>query len=76
MTELEKFDNAGKGLSVRTIVLSSDAEKNAVINYVTRGNIAQLTDRAFRKELVAWIRFNPVESTHKGDGLAGRTTEQ
>jgi len=76
VTEFEKLENAGKGPSVRTIMLSSDAEKNAVIDYVTRGNIAQLTDRAFRKELVAWIRFNPVEAMHKGDGLAGRTTGQ
>jgi len=72
VAELEKLANAGKGPSVRTILLSSDTEKNAVIDYVTRGNIAQLTDRAFRKELVAWIRFNPVEAMRKGDGLAGR----
>jgi hypothetical protein len=76
VTELEKLEKAGKGPSVRTITLSSDAEKNAVIDYVTRGNIAQLTDRAFRKELIAWIRFNPIEAMHKGDGLAGRTSGQ
>jgi hypothetical protein len=76
VTELEKLQNAGRGRSVRTIMLSSDAEKNAVIDYVTRGNIAQLTDRAFRKELVAWIRFNPVEAMRKGDGLAGHTSGQ
>ena len=76
MTELGKLENAGKGPSVRTVILSSDAEKNAVIDYVTRGNIAQLTDRAFRKELIDWIRFNPVEAMRKGDGLAGRTSGQ
>lgn len=71
-TELEKLATAGKGPFVRTIMLSSDTQKNAVIDYVTRGNIAQLTDRAFRKELVAWIRFNPADAMRKGDGLAGR----
>jgi hypothetical protein len=76
VTELETLENAGKGSSVRTIMLSSDAEKNAVIDYVTRGNIAQLTDPAFRKELVAWIRFNPLEAMRMGDGLAGRTSSQ
>lgn len=76
VTELEKLEEAGKEPSVRTILLSSGAQKNAVIDYVTRGNIAQLTDRAFRKELVAWIRFNPGEAMRKGDGLAGRASGQ
>lgn len=74
--ELEELERAGKGSFVRTIMLSSDTQKNAVIDYVTRGNIAQLTDRAFRKELVAWIRFNLVEAMRKGDGLAGRISGQ
>lgn len=72
VTELDKLEKAGKINSARTILLTSYAEKNTVIDYVTRGNIAQLTDRAFRKELIDWIRFNPVEAMHKGDGLAGR----
>jgi len=76
VSELEKLEKAGNRPSVRTIMLSSDAEMNAVVDYVTRGNIAQLTDQAFRKELIAWIRFNPVEAMHKGDGLAGRTSGQ
>jgi hypothetical protein len=74
--ELELLEKAGEGRSVRTIMLLSAAEKDAVIDYVTRGNIAQLTDRAFRNELVSWIRFNPAEAMRKGDGLAGRTSGQ
>ncbi len=76
VTELEQLEKAGKGPSVRTIMLSSDAEKNAVIDYVTRGNVAQLTDPAFRNELVSWIRFNPAEAMRQGDGLAGRAGGQ
>lgn len=75
-TELEKLQKAGKGKSVRTILLTSTADKNTVTDFVTRGNIAQLTDRAFRKELINWIRFNPAEAMRKGDGLAGRTSGQ
>lgn len=74
MKEREQLEKAGNGPSVRTITLSSSAEMNALVDYVTRGNIAQLTNRAFRKELIAWIRFNPVEAMNKGDGLAGRTS--
>ena len=76
MPELEKLVKAGEGPSARTIILLSDAQKKAVMDYVTRGNVAQLTDRAFRDELVAWIRFNPAEAMRKGDGLAGRTSGQ
>jgi len=75
-TELEKLQKAGERPFVRTIMLSSDIQKNAVIDYVTRGNIAQLNDPAFRKELVAWIRFNVAEAMRKGDGLAGRIRGQ
>jgi len=76
VAELQKLQKAGKGPFVRTIMLSSDTQKSTVIDYVTRGNIHQLTDRAFRKELVAWIRFNIAEAMRKRDGLAGRISDQ
>lgn len=74
--QLDKLQRAGKGTFVRTIMLSSEPQKNAVVDYVTRGNIAQLSDPAFRKELVDWIRFNLVGAIRKGDGLAGRISGQ
>lgn len=74
--ELEKLMQAGEGQSVRTIILTSEREKNLVVGYVTRGNIAQLSDRRFRKELIDWIRFNPAEALRTGDGLAGYTSGQ
>jgi hypothetical protein len=72
--EVGKLEAAGEGENVRAIMLLSKAQKDAVVDYVTRGNIAQLTDRAFRNELVSWIRFNPGEAIRTGDGLAGRTS--
>ena len=74
--ELEMLERAGEGRNVRTIMLFSTAQKDTVIDYVTRGNVAQLTDRAFRDELVAWIRFNPGVAMRTGDGLSGRTFER
>lgn len=74
--DLEKLEKAGAGRNVRTIMLLAEAQKDAVIDYVTRGNVAQLTDRAFRNELVSWIRFNPGEAMRTGDGLSGRTSGQ
>lgn len=74
--ELEILEKAGEGRNVRAIMLLSEAQKGAVIDYVIRGNFDQLTDRAFRDELVSWIRFNPSEAIRTGDGLSGRTSGQ
>ena len=74
--EIGMLEKASKGRSVRAIMLLSSAQKSAVIDYVTRGNVTQLTDRAFRDELVSWIRFNPGEAIRMGDGLSGRTSGQ
>lgn len=75
-SELEKLAVAGEGRNVRTIMLLAEAQKGAVIDYVTRGNFAQLTDSKFRDELVSWIRFNPGEALRTGDGLSGRASGQ
>jgi hypothetical protein len=74
--ELKKLEKAGEGHNVRTLMLSSAAQIDALIDYVTRGNVSQLTDRAFRDELVSWIRFNPGVAIRTGDGLSGRTSGQ
>ncbi|MDO8960345.1 MAG: Tat pathway signal protein [Rhodocyclaceae bacterium] len=74
--ELEMLETAGERQNVRIIMLLSAAQKDRVIDYVTQGNLAQLTDRDFRDELVSWIRFNPGEAIRTGDGLSGRTSGQ
>ncbi len=73
-TEHEMLEKAGEGRDVRVIMLLSAAQKDAVIDYVTRGNVDQLTDRDFRDELVSWIRFNPAAAIRTGDGLSVRTS--
>ena len=37
---------------------------------VRRGNEVQMHDRAFKKELLAWIRYNRADSERTGDGLS------
>lgn len=74
--QIELLEKAGEGHNVRTIFLLSPAQKETVIDYVTRGDVDQLTDPAFRNELVSWIRFNPAAALSKGDGLSGRTSGQ
>jgi hypothetical protein len=75
-SELRKLEEAGSGHGVRTIFLLSDEQKDALTDFVTRGNTAQLSDAAFRDELVSWIRFNPGMALRTGDGLSGRTSGQ
>ena len=58
---------------VRTILLTDHADRQYIAELVARGNRAQLTDPAFRDELISWIRSNDRESLRFGDGLSGRT---
>jgi len=73
-SKLRSLEQAARGKGVRAIMLLSDEQKETVIEYVTKGNLVQLSDPAFREELVSWIRFNPGQSISTGDGLAGRTS--
>jgi hypothetical protein len=73
---LKLLERAGQGADVRTIILTARPQLDSVTEYVTRGNAAQLTDPAFRNELISWIRFNPGEALRTGDGLSGRTSGQ
>lgn len=75
-SEVETLIKAGERGNVRTIMLLTSEQKDVVIDFVTRGNIAKLTDQSFRDELLSWIRFNPNEALNKRDGLSGRTNGQ
>jgi Nitroreductase family len=70
--ELALLESAGRGPGVRAMIVTDRARLGGVSDLVARGNIAQLTDRAFRRELVSWIRFNDTAAVRSGDGLAGR----
>lgn len=72
--ELAELESAAHGAGVHPIVLTSSHQVEAVLEYVTRGNTAQITDPAFVEELTAWIRFNRAEAVRTGDGLFSRAT--
>lgn len=69
---LRSLEEAGRGKGVRTLLLTSPEKMNAVADLIWEGNMIQLTDKAFRCELISWLRFSHAESIRKGDGLAGR----
>jgi hypothetical protein len=67
---------AGQGASARTMFLTERKQIEAVVEYVNQGNHAQLSDPAFRRELISWIRFSPGEALRTRDGLSGTTGGQ
>lgn len=67
---------AGRGDGVRVRLIDGAALKEAILELVNEGNRAQLSDPAFRRELIAWIRFNDTTAMQSGDGLSGRVSGQ
>jgi hypothetical protein len=72
--ELRLLGERAQGDGVHAIVLTAAPQIETVLDYVTRGNTAQIGHRAFIAELKAWIRFNETEAVRTGDGLFSRTT--
>lgn len=72
--EIHRLEKAGTGDGVRVLMLTAPAAIETVLDYVVRGNTAQLNNPAFIKELKSWIRFNHREAAHTGDGLSGQAT--
>jgi hypothetical protein len=73
-TELRALEGVAHGPGVHPIVLTGPPQIETVLDYVTRGNTAQIGDRAFVEELRTWIRFSKAEAVRTGDGLFSRAT--
>ena len=71
---LALLESAAAGAGVRAHLLTAREKMEQVLEYIVRGNTAQLRDRAFLRELKSWIRFSDAEAVARGDGLAGRTS--
>lgn len=67
--ELQLLEKAGTGSGVQVILLTERLAMETVLEYVIRGNTAQINDRAFVEELKKWIRFSDDEAVRSGDGL-------
>jgi hypothetical protein len=72
--DLSTLERSGSLGRVRCLLLTEPGDLAAVAEHVASGDLAQLDDTAFRRELVSWIRFNPSAALRRRDGLAGRTT--
>lgn len=72
--EQKQLERTGRDKGIRTVILTSDRQLDTVAQYVHQGNREQLSDPAFRKELISWIRFNPKTALKTRDGLSNRTS--
>jgi hypothetical protein len=67
---------AGSSESIDCLIRTSPADIEPIAELIDAGNRRQLGDRAWRSELVEWIRFNPADALRRRDGLAGRVNGQ
>jgi hypothetical protein len=74
--ETAELESAGMGHGVRIKLIDDTALKETILEIVNEGNRSQLSDPAFRRELIAWIRVNDAQAIGSGDGLSGRVSNQ
>lgn len=67
--ELARLETAAAVDGVSVMLVTDRARCDAVLQHVIDGNTAQMVDPAFVRELRDWIRFNPSEAMHSGDGV-------
>jgi nitroreductase len=70
------LEAAGRGEGVRPLFLESAPVRDAIIDYVRSGDLIQLSDPGFRRELISWLRFNDVAAIRAGDGLSSKASDQ
>ncbi len=74
--ERDLLEAAGTGEGVRVLLIDDPRRREDLVELVREGDIAQLGDPAFRRELVSWLRFNDRAALATGDGLASRPAGQ
>lgn len=67
--ELRRLEQAAAGGGVQLVLLTDKAALEKALEFVVRGNTAQMNDKAFIDELKAWVRFSSSDAVRRGDGL-------
>ncbi len=71
---LRRLEQAAAGNGVELRLITDRSQTEAVLEYVTAANSAQLSDAAFVAELKHWIRYNDAQAIESGDGLFTRAS--
>ncbi len=72
--DLVLLEHTASGKGVTPILVTDKNRLDTVAELVAQGNTVQLRDPSWRKELIAWIRFNEREARRTLDGLWSRTS--
>ena len=70
--ELRQLEMAAAMPGVDVVVITERPRLEQALEYIQRGNSAQMDSPAFVRELKAWIRYNPAAALKAGDGLLGK----
>ena len=73
-TDLRTLTLAAVMPGVDLILISDRAQIRRVSDLVIAGNSTQMSDKAFERELLSWMRFSPRQAIRTGDGLFTATT--
>ncbi len=69
---LALLETAAQTEGVSLMLITDTPKREAVLDFLVRGNAAQMDDPRFVRELRDWIRFNPEQALSAGDGLFGK----
>lgn len=69
--DLRTLETAAAVPGVALTLLTDPARIASVRDLILEGNSQQLSDPAFRSELLQWVRFTPRRAMSTGDGLFG-----
>lgn len=72
--DLVLLERAASGNGVTPMLITDKNRLDTVAEWVAQGNTVQLRDPYWRKELIAWIRFNEREARRTLDGLWSRAS--
>ena len=72
--DLRLLEQAGIDDGVAALIITDRARMAKVTEYVVRGNANQMQDKAFMKELKAWLRFSEADAVATMDGLFSRAS--
>jgi hypothetical protein len=72
--DLRLLEQAGIDDGVAVLIITDRARITKVTEYVVRGNANQMQDKAFMKELKAWLRFSEADAVATMDGLFSRAS--
>ncbi|MGL4577217.1 MAG: Acg family FMN-binding oxidoreductase [Burkholderiaceae bacterium] len=73
-SELKQLEAVVQGEGVRVLFLTEPRTLETVLDWVIRGNTAQMNDAAFVAELKSWIRYSEAEAVRRGDGLFSKSS--